>query len=304
MSAVLTLRCLRELTLRRASHTPGQRHLSAASGLVCAYGRVYAMGDDEHHLAWFDDAATPGRALRLFDGDLPSGKKARKRRKPDAETLALLPTGRALLAMGSGSKDRRCRAVMVALDARGTPRRPPAPIDLAPLYAPLRRRFGDLNIEGAFFAGSAFVLLQRGHRGGAPNASIRYRTDETLAWLAGQRREPEPVAVREHRLPRTDGVALSFTDGAALADGGWLFTAVAEATDDSVADGACVASAVGRMSARGALQQLCHLPDRAKIEGIAVCERGRGAVDIALVTDADDPAQPSRLLVGRLSARR
>jgi hypothetical protein len=291
MSAALTLRCLRELTLRRATHTPGQRHLSAASGLVCAHGRVYAMGDDEHHLAWFDDAATPGRALRLFDGDLPSGKKARKRRKPDAETLALLPSGRALLALGSGSKARRCRAVVVALDARGTPRRPPAPIDLAPLYAPLRRRFGDLNIEGAFFAGSEFVLLQRGHRGGAPNASIRYRAHETLAWLAGQCREPEPVA-------------LTFTDGAALADGGWLFTAVAEATDDSIADGACVASAVGRMSARGALQQLCHLPDRAKVEGIAVSERGRGAVDIALVTDADDPAQPSRLLVGRLSARR
>jgi hypothetical protein len=300
----LALHCVRELTLRQATHTPDQRHLSAASGLVCTHGRVYVIGDDEHHLAIFDDAHTPGRTLRLFGGDLPSGAKARKRRKPDAETLALLPSGRALLALGSGSRPNRCRAALIALDARGQPQVPPRPIDLAPLHAPLRARLGDLNIEGAFFCGDEFVLLQRGHRGGAPNASVHYRAADLLAWLDGRAREPAALHVREHRLPQVQGVALTFTDGAALADGRWLFSAVAEATDDSVADGACVGSAVGLMSARGALKALWRLPDHDKVEGIALRERGGGAIDLALVTDADDRRVPSRLLVGRLNVRR
>jgi hypothetical protein len=298
----LALRCLRELTLRHATHSPAHRHISAASGLVCARGRAYVIGDDEHHLAVFDNAHSPGRTLRLFDGELPSAKKARKRRKPDTETLALLPSGRALLALGSGSRPNRCRAVLIGLDARGEAQVPPRPIDLAPLYAPLRARFGDLNVEGAFFCGDEFVLLQRGHRGGAPNASLHYRAADMRAWLWSGAGEPALQRVREHRLAHVQGVPLTFTDGAALADGRWLLSAVAEAADDSIADGACVGSAIGLMSVQGELQALWRLRDNDKIEGIAVRERGGGAIDLALVTDADDPRIASRLLVARLSA--
>jgi hypothetical protein len=293
----LTTRVLRELTLRRATHTREHRHLAAASGLVCAHGRAYVVGDDEHHLAWFDDAHSPGRTLRLFDGDLPTDPRARKRRKPDTETLALLPSGRALLALGSGSKPQRERAVLLALDGHGRPHGQPRHLDLAALYEPLRRRFGDLNIEGAFFAAEDFVLLQRGHRGGAPNASVHYRKADALAWLDGAD-EPQPRRLQEHRLPHCDGVPLTFTDGAALRDGRWLFTAVAEATDDAVADGACVGSAVGLMSADHALLSLRALPGGDKVEGIAARSRN-GRIDIALVTDADDPRMPAHLLVAR-----
>jgi hypothetical protein len=146
-----------------------------------------------------------------------------------------------------------------------------------------------------------FVLLQRGHGGGAPNASVRYPARDVLAWLEGRAREPAPLRIGEHRLPRIDGVPLTFTDGTALADGRWLFTAVAEATDDSIADGACVGSAVGLMNAQGDLQALWRLQNDDKVEGIAARERG-GRLDLALVTDADDPAQPSRLLLASLSA--
>jgi hypothetical protein len=107
---MLGIEHLRNLTLRRATHTPGQRHLSAASGLVCANGRVYVVADDEHHLTVFDDAHTHGRTMRLFDGTLPSGMKARKKRKPDSETLALLPGGvlrRSARARGRGAAGGR-----------------------------------------------------------------------------------------------------------------------------------------------------------------------------------------------------
>ena len=77
-----------------------------------------------------------------------------------------------------------------------------------------------------------------------------------------------------------------------------MFTAVAEATDDSVADGACVGSVVGVMSAQGELLVRHALPDNEKIEGIDARWR-RGTVEVCLVTDADNPRVASRLLRGR-----
>ncbi len=302
---MLTIEHLRDLTLQRPARTAGHEHLSAASGLVCAHGRAYVIGDDEHALAVFDDARTPGRTVPLFEGELPADMKARKQRKPDTETLLLLPGSRvwphgALLTLGSGSRPQRCRAAWIALGADGEPLPPARRLDLDALYEPLRQRFDDLNIEGAFISQREFVLLQRGHQGGSPNASLHYALSAVLRWLHGLGPAPAPQRIRRHRLGSVDGVALTFTDGAALPDGGWVFTAVAEATDDSVADGACVGSAVGVMTAQGEGQALFALPGREKVEGIAARVDGR-TVALCLVTDADDPRIASRLLRSRFT---
>lgn len=300
---MLIIEHLRDLTLQRPTHTPGQWHLSAASGLVCAHGRAYVMGDDEHALAVFSDVGTPGRTVPLFEGKLPAGKKARKRRKPDTETLLHLPARRAwphgaLLALGSGSRPNRLRGAVIKLGPAGEPQPPAQLLDLASLYAPLVERFDDLNIEGAFIVQRELVLLQRGHQGGSPNASLHYPLSTFLRWLHGLGPAPAPQRIRRHRLGTMQGVALTFTDGAALADGRWVFTAVAEATDDPVADGACVGSAVGVVTVQGEVQSLFALPGREKIEGIAARISGR-TVDLCLVTDADDPRIASRLLRSR-----
>lgn len=294
---MLTIEHLRDLTLHKATHTPGLRHVSAASGLVCAHDRAYVIADDEHHLAVLDDAHTHGRTLRLFKGDLPSGMKPRKKRKPDTETLALLSKD-VLLTLGSGSRPQRCRGAWLALDGEGRPRRPARPVDLTPLYDPLREHFDDLNIEGAFVCGREFVLLQRGHAGSSPNASLHYALKGVLAWLFDGAQAPVAQHRRLHRIGQVAAVPLCFTDGAALPGGRWLFSAVAEASNDSVADGACVGSAVGVMSARHEIEALHALPDKQKIEGIAARSR-RGLVDVCMVTDADDPRIVSRLLRGR-----
>jgi hypothetical protein len=300
---VLTTWHLRDLTLRKATHTPGQRYLSAASGLVCADGRVFVVADDEHHLVVFDDAHQHGHTLRLFEGALPAAVKARKKRKPDTETLALLPRGAtlpqgALLTLGSGSRPLRCRGAWIALGAEGRPRRAAQQVDLTPLYDPLREHFDDLNIEGAFVCGREFVLLQRGHAGGSPNASVHYALRSVLAWLFDGAEAPAAQHRRQHRLGQVAGVPLCFTDGAALPGGGWVFTAVAEASNDSVADGACLGSMVGVMSAQGELLARHPLAYNEKVEGIAV-RVWRGLADLCLVTDADDPRIASQLLRAR-----
>ena len=301
---MLELQPLRTLGLARSTHTTGRRFISAASGLVCAFGRVYVVGDDEHHLAIFDDARRPGRTLRLFEGELPAQAKERKQSKPDTETLLLLQAdgGQSfLVALGSGSRSNRCRTARVPLSDDGQPRHPAHVIDLQDFYAPLRSHFAEVNIEGALVCGDELILLQRGNRGGTASASLHYRLDEAVRFLLGAGKPPGPPTIRTHALGEVDGTPLSFTDGTALPDGRWLFTAVAEATDNAVADGPCLASAVGLMSAQHELLAMHFLPRREKVEGIAARLHG-GHIDLALVTDHDDPAQPSMLLRGRMEA--
>ncbi len=311
-------RLLRELEVDATVHPRGQPHLSAASGLVCAFGRVYVVADDELHLGVFHDHHSPGALHRIAAGRLPLGQSARKKRKPDLETLLLLPPGRAgwhggaaLLALGSGSTPRRDRAMVVPLDGAGEPLAGQVrALDLAPLYAPLRAALGGINIEGALWHRDQFVLLQRGGDGErGTNATLHFELAETLAWLTGAAHvAPRLREVRPCDLGRVRGVAYGYTDAAALpahCGGGFLFTAVAEASGDNVADGACVGSALGRIDARGRVAWMRPLHGAPKVEGldlrpdpvsVSTGALGVHRLQICLVTDADDPACPSQLL--------
>jgi hypothetical protein len=301
---MLIPRLVRELTLDPRQHPRGCGHLSAVSGLVQTKGRTYLVADDEQHLAVFDASAGDASSLsllRVLDGDLPQGKAARKKAKADLESLALLPAfpahpHGALLALGSGSRPTRQRAVLLPLDAHGVAQGQVARIDCATLYGNLRVRFPDLNIEGAFVAGAALHLLQRGNRGDARNARISLDWTQVVPWLASQHLGPPAVtAVQTLPLPDQHGVPLGLTDGSALDDGSWVFCAVAEDTSDSYRDGGCVGSAVGRVGPDGSLLDLHLLQGSPKVEGIAATRRA-GKFWLTLVTDPDDPEVASRVL--------
>ncbi|MDX5374066.1 MAG: hypothetical protein LPK18_16715, partial [Pseudomonadaceae bacterium] len=138
---------LRRLTLAAPEPASGRAHVSAASALVRVAERLYVAADDELQLGVFElGDERSGRLLPLFDGELPADVAARKAAKPDLETLALLPAmpgyaAGTLLALGSGSTERRQRGVLLGLEEGARPQ----PIDLSPLYSPLRRDFADLN---------------------------------------------------------------------------------------------------------------------------------------------------------------
>jgi hypothetical protein len=278
----------------------GQRPLSAASGLVKLGQRFYVVADDEHQLAVFDAlAGGPGAVHPLFAGSLPDEPKARKAAKPDLEALVHLPPFEgyphgALLALGSGSRPQRERAALRACDAAGGLHGPVREVDLAPLYAPLHARHARLNIEGAFVGAGGLQLLQRGSGADPVNELIRFGWPAVQAWLQGGA-VPAPVASTRYVLGDIDGVPLCFTDGAALPDGGWVFCAAAEATDDNYADGPCSGSAVGWVTADGRLRSVWPLALRCKAEGIAAALTA-GRLQLWLVTDADDRGAPALLL--------
>lgn len=287
------------LAIDPASHPRGMSFLSAASGLVRVGERLYVVADDENHLGVFDAGlATPGRLIRLFEGDLPASSKKRKAQKADLESLLLLPAtpawpDGALFALGSGSRPARIVGALLRLDAEGEAHGAARTIDLAPLYDAPSARFDELNIEGAFILGDALVLLQRGSMHG-PNAVIRFPLPSVMAWLGGASASLQASAIVECDLGRVDGVALTFTDGAALPDGSWLFSAVAEQTDNAYDDGACVAAAIGIAARDGTVQSLRRLVPTRKIEGIEA-QVSDGKIAIGMVTDADDPAIPAEL---------
>ena len=296
----LPYRETRKLALEPGSHPRGLSFLSAASGLVRVRDKLYVIADDEHHLGAFGvDGEEPLKLVRLLDGDLPASAKKRKARKPDFESLLLLPASDecpegSLLALGSGSRPNRFVGALASLDARGDVSGPARPIDLKPLYADIFERFAELNIEGAFVTGESLMLLQRG-TGVGESAAIRYDLAEVMAWLAGRRPGALPAcSVRSVDLGVADGIAFAFTDGAALADGSWVFSAVAEDRDDSYDDGPCVAAAIGVCGSDDVVRSLELLEPTRKVEGIEARVVGTTAF-LTLVTDADDPDHAAEL---------
>jgi hypothetical protein len=334
---MLEVRHLRDLHVDPTAHPRGQTHLSAASGLVRIDERLYVVADDEHHLGVFDLAPErPGQLIRLFEGDLPDKKKKRKALKPDIESLVHIPTllsfqddardggrfkgkevtegnlgvppwrsppersRRDLLGLGSGSRPNRNTGVLMSLTGDGGVHRV-RHVDLTPLYAPLRRDFSDLNIEGAVLARDELLLLQRGNKGDSSNACIRFAWPQVLPWLLGRSAvAPKPAALQHYELGEVDGIPLCFTDGAALPTGGWVFSAVAENVEDSYADGACAGAAIGIIDGEGTLRSIRALPRGYKVEGIAAHLEG-DALTLTMVTDADDPEIASQVLSAQWS---
>lgn len=301
---------VRSLTLDRTP-APGPAFLSAASGLMHTGCYLYVIADDLHHLGVYRaGSCTPGSLVRLFPGAVAAGRKERKKRKPDLESVALLPafTGYphgALLALGSGSRRQRRTGAIAALDAGHRVAGAPMLIDLASLYAPLEREFSDLNIEGAFVAGGYLALMQRGHAGDARNARVRVKLAALLEAIANGGPPPRSAVhdVTDYALGFIDRVPLGFTDGAAMRGGAFAFTAVAENTDDAYADGHCAGSAIGIIGGDDTVRALWRLTPPLKLEGIAVDER-RHVLHIQVVTDADDPETPGQLLGATLRLAR
>jgi hypothetical protein len=253
--------------------------LSAASALVCQGQSLWVLADDALVLQRYSLSGDWQAELTLLPSELPAAAKLRKRLKPDFEALLSLP-GERLLALGSGSTERRCRGCLVEAGSVRV-------IDLSPLYQALAGHFQDLNIEGAVIYCGQLLLAQRGNGRGRENALVLLDLAQALRDLQdGQLSAAALQRIVPLQLPELDGVPLSLTDLGVAPGGALYFTAAAEATDSSYLDGACVGSVLGRLDAQLSLAALSRLTPVAKIEGLTFQADGRPL----LVADADDPA--------------
>ena len=305
----LPLKVIRQLDLHTPVSLGRAAHLSAASGLVAVGDYFYVVADDEYQLGIFSrrQHQQPGELLSLFAGVLPDEAKARKAQKPDLEALVQLPAFAgypqgALLAIGSGSKANRQRAVVLPLNAQAQVTGVSQILDLSALYVALQASFVDLNIEGAVVTAEHLYLLQRGNKGeGTFSAIIEVKLAAVLEAINTSGVIPASAlgAIRRCDIGEVNGTPLSFTDAALLPDGSWVFTAAAEATADSYNDGEVVGVAIGVLNAHGQVVRLYPLAAVYKMEGIAAEVQG-DTVQLWLVTDADDPATAAVLLAAQL----
>jgi Family of unknown function (DUF6929) len=293
---------LRELHLDRPAVNGGGDFLSAASGLVKIEDTFHVVADDSLQLGTFVSGSPTGEIRKLLNRpELPSDEKARKSVKPDLESLTRVKTesGEGLIALGSGSTDKRFSGVFVGLDEHGTLGNP-IEFDLAPLYIELGKTFPELNIEGVASIGDKLRLLQRGNGSTGPNAVI----DLNLAEAVKAASNGEPLrkdmidTITAAQLGTTPGhrgpVPWTFTDLAALGDGSSVFTAAAEDTDNPYDDGEILGSAIGFLRADGSVSKLFQTDKKVKLEGIAVQKEG-DQTRAFLVTDADDPHKPAMM---------
>lgn len=275
----------------------GHRFISAASGLAIVGDLAVVVADDAHHLGIFPVATgLPGWAARIVDGDLPSDRKERKRRKPDFEAVLPVPGARStLLVVGSGSTPERERALVVEIGADGGVTVDRA-LDLAALSRPLREWCDDVNVEAAFVDRDEMVLISRAHAGQPQNLVARYPLPSVAVWLEGRdTAEIRPTSVVRLVPTPIDNVPLGVTDAASLGRGWWVFSAVAEHTANSYDDGAVAGCVAGVVDPEGRVARLARLDRVLKVEGIAAVAAG-DRIDITMVTDADDPDVPGEML--------
>jgi len=274
---------------------------SAVSSIVRAGRWLHLVADDQPHVLSMQIDRSAGAATiatRFRDSGPALDAVERKATKPDVEALLLLDAGSSprLVALGSGSTERRRAGYAWQLADDGSLAEQFIALDLGPLYDTIAARTGaTVNVEGACQLGDEVLLLLRSSSTGANRlATLR-------AWRLAQSIDTGNVApdllerLVDCELGTLGGVRLGFTD-ATVVDGALWFTAAAEDTANAYDDGMVAGSVLGVLDRDGHVIGTWRLDaDGAKVEGI--CAHAHGpATRALLVTDSDDPAVASRLL--------
>ena len=277
--------------------------IAAASALLRVGDYLLVLSDDERQMAIFEEGSDePGTLIKVMKGTTPSSADERADHKPDFECMAHIePFDRfehgAVRGMGSGSAPDRNQATLLRLASDGRPDSDFKVVDLGPLYDRLREDIVDLNIEGSAVVGDVFRMMQRGNGPEGRNARVDLDADAVRSALAGGEPIP-PDAVQTiefYDLGQLKGVALCFSDASPLPDGRMVFIASAEV------DGGYVGSSLGLMSSDGTVEFNEPVDHDMKLEGLAADVLEDGRIRLLMVSDADDPDQPSPLMETHLS---
>jgi len=268
--------------------------IAAASGLVFHNGEFHVIADDQLGLAIFSiKAGEPGRILPLIQGELPADPEARKKVKPDFESICILPEASpSILALPSGSRPNRVIGAVIREKAVQH-------INLGPLYKRLSKDIKELNLEGSAVAGNEILLLNRGNGKHKENMLVTLDLASVLGDLAGRNeiRAESLKAVSRYDLGSEGKVPFCFTDVAPESPERIWFLAATETGKSTYKDGVYGGGVLGRIGPGRRIEFMQKIECKSKPEGLAI-DAARGFFYV--VTDGDDPTKPSELLEGRL----
>lgn len=267
--------------------------VSAASGLLFIEGIFYVVADDELELLTF--SKDPGRQpekLKLLAGELPADHALRKKKKPDFESLVHLPSIDSVLVLPSGSEDNRRWGALVTGSKVEK-------IDFHELYQDLRKRFGELNIEGAVVQSEHLLLFSRGNGSQGQSLVIRLELKASIQELVTFHKIGADTFknVLSVDLGSIEGFALGFTDAATEDSEKIWYLAVAESVKSTYEDGIFLGAVLGCMDDGGKILFQERLEISAKPEGFALDLENQ---IFYTVTDADDPLRRAQLFQGLL----
>lgn len=288
----------------------------AGSSLAQVAGGLAVLQDDANYLALIDRNSVDAVAVELPRG--PDGHRvfdtqhAAREHKLDLEACAALPGEDLLVAFGSGSEPSR--EWVITVDWRGDDAPTTTLYEAHRLFDRLRseQEFAgsELNVEGAVFVDAEHIrLFQRGN--GKPRGDLQ-PVDATadLDWAAlmahlerpEQAAPPAPQNITQYCLGQIDGVRLTFSDAELVGDT-IVFSASAEASDDSQHDGRIAGSVLGLIDAHGARWTRLVFDEGgtfdAKIEGLTLA--ADNPYRAFFVTDGDDADTPSELFEAELA---
>jgi len=264
-------------------------HYPSASAIHFFKDTFYITGDDAQHILLLNEHLETLDTIPLFDSETA---RIPKKEKVDIESNLLLNIDEVphLLLMGSGSKERREKAVLINLQTREK-----QVLSTSKFLENITAAgIEEINIEGASTMADAVILSNRGNKKRPSNYLII--TQKSFLALQAQ----ASVELVKVELPTT--VFLGISDIQYLAEKDELyFTASIEHTDNSYDDGAIGDSYVGYISKFSqainspiiqptALINLSTISPELvqhKIEGIAVAPAQKGN-HLYLISDNDD----------------
>ncbi len=278
--------------------------LTAASGLVRTETKIYVVADNDLKLGILDIEDGSRTLDAILPGVLPIDEKARKKEKPDFESMfrvsdARLPSD-GLVAFPSGSTEKRFTAVYVPTRADGSVNlNGIVKFDLTPIFRPLVEKYGAINIEGSLIEGDRLVLFHRGNSEGDSNKIFEFKKSDFIDLIMGINNENkiDLLSTQIIDVGELDGVKLTVTD-IALFENRRFFIAAAENTTNPIDDGEVMGTVLGEVSSGGKVKIYGTLI-RQKAEGLSLRRVGQ-SVEVSMVTDNDDPHCPSELLEFRI----
>jgi hypothetical protein len=301
----LHVESLGALTLEKPLEAGRPSHISAASGIVELNGKFYVNADDETALfSWKmgDKTATP---FILDKKELGADPVARKRIKPDYESLLHLdeknwPPYGALLAWPSASTDQRYEASIATFNKNGN-LEGVTKVNIQNLAKTLGREVKKLNLEGITLNSGKIYLFNRGN-GKEKGLKSGYFEMAFADFLKGLKGEgwPSSVTFQKVKIGKLKGVKLTLADGL-WTKFGFIGLAPAEDSDTVVADGKVTGTVLVRINGKKG-EVIGQFDLDKKFEGFLTREKDEG-LEILLVDDADDPKIPSGIYRAQLTKK-
>lgn len=267
--------------------------ISSASGLLYHNAALYLVSDNSHMLyEYHPESEKLEKTLIVNKEYLGPQENIPKKDKPDYEAIAL--KGDSIYLVGSGSGENRNLIGHVNIKTKALLPH----IDATDLYLAMQTFSEiapeDFNIEAAVNDGDTWYFLNRGNGPKAKNGI--FTLNGSMNDTAFQ------IVYNDIKLPKINGVQATFTD-ACLADGKLYFTAAAENTTSTYADGAVAGSLLGRMNLdKMKVEKTVVISDKNKFEGITLFKEDAKTLEFLLCEDADNDTTES--IVYKLSVKK